>query len=112
MNFCLSLNGVALPISPLKINVIANVIRHQRLDEAICALSFSTKKGAVLLRKLLMSFDNSLKSQQKKSNDFFLSRLEIGKGYVLKRMIYRAKGVSNKIKKRSSIVYCTIKEGK
>ena len=108
MKFRLSANGVVLPISPSKVNLIASVIRHKSLDEAILTLSFSSKKGGILLKKMLMGFNNSLKKQQQNSSDYFLSRLEVGKSHVLKKTICRAKSVSNRIRRRFSVIYCVV----
>ena len=97
-----------MSVSPSKMRIIAETVRYRPLKEDIHILSFTPNKGGVLLRKLLIGLSSYLEKQRLSSSDCFLSRLEVSKGYVLKRNICRAKGTSNKIRKRSSLVFCTV----
>ena len=91
-------------ISPQKMNLIASLIRKKGLDYSLNFLAFLPKKGGRILYKLLQGAAKSLTKKKENANDFYLDRVEINQGRIQKRVIYRAKGRTDRIRKR----YCLI----
>ena len=91
-------------ISPQKMNLIAGLIRKKELDYTLTFLAFLPKKGGRILYKLLQGAAKSLIKKKENTNDFYLDRVEINQGRIQKRVIYRAKGRTDRIRKR----YCLI----
>src|SRR6185437_5858950 len=94
----------SISISPQKMNLVAGVIRKKDLDYSLKILEFLPKKGGRILHKLLQGVAKSLEKKQEKTNEFYLSKIEINQGRTQKRVIYRAKGRTNRIRKRSSLI--------
>ena len=91
-------------ISPQKMNLIAGLIRKKELDYSLTFLAFLPKKGGRILYKLLQGAAKSLTKKKENTNDFYLDRVEINQGRTQKRIIYRAKGRADRVRKR----YCLI----
>jgi large subunit ribosomal protein L22 len=91
-------------ISPQKMNLIAGLVRRKELDHSLTFLAFLPKKGGRILYKLLQGAAKSLVKKKENTSDFYLDRIEIGQGRTQKRTIYRAKGRTDRIRKR----YCLI----
>ena len=94
----------AISISPQKMNLVAGTIRKKGLDYSLKILEFLPKKGGRILHKLLQGAAKSLEKSQENINDFYLSKVEVNQGKTQKRVIYRAKGRTNRIRKRYSLV--------
>src|ERR1043165_8679797 len=94
----------SVSISPQKMNLVAGGIRKKDLDYSLKILEFFPNKGGKILHKLLQGAAKSLEKKQEKASDFYLSKIEINQGRIQKRVIYRAKGRTNRIRKRSSLI--------
>src|SRR4051794_1110184 len=93
-----------LAISPQKMNLVAGLIRRQSLDQASETLAFSSQKGGKILYKSVQGITKSLVKENQNPKNFYLSRIEVNQGPTLKRSIYRAKGRTDRISKRRSII--------
>jgi len=91
-------------ISPQKMNLVAGLIRKKELDHSLSFLAFLPKKGGRILYKLLQGAAKSLLKKKENTSDFYLDRVEINQGRIQKRVIYRAKGRSDRIRKRYSLI--------
>ncbi|CAJ0749137.1 6302_t:CDS:10, partial [Entrophospora sp. SA101] len=89
-----------IAISPQKMNLVAGLIRKKELDYSLKILTFSPKKGGKILHKLLQGIAKNLEKNQEKLSNFYLSKIEVNQGRTQKRMIYRAKGRTDRIRKR------------
>jgi large subunit ribosomal protein L22 len=97
-------------ISPQKMNSIAGLIRKKELDHSLNFLAFLPKKGGRILYKLLQGAAKSLIKKKENTSDFYLDRVEINQGRTQKRAIYRAKGRTDRIRKRYSLInLCLVK---
>jgi large subunit ribosomal protein L22 len=94
----------SISISPQKMNLVAGIIRRKDLDYSLKILEFFPKKGARILYKLLTGVAKSLEKNKEQTNDFYLSKIEVNQGKTQKRVIYRAKGRTNRIRKRYSLI--------
>jgi large subunit ribosomal protein L22 len=90
-------------ISPQKAGLIMDEVRGKKVDEALRALSFSPKKGARLLKKLINSaVANAEANKDIDVDTLFIKRIFADQGPVMKRFRPRAMGRATGIRKRTS----------
>ena len=90
-------------ISPQKAGLIMDEVRGKKVDVAIQMLSFSPKKGARILKKLIKSAAANAEANKEIDVDtLFIKRIYADQGPVLKRFRPRAMGRATKIRKRTS----------
>lgn len=100
-------------ISSQKVVPLLNVIRNMYVERAIDILTFSNKKSAFFVRKLLKSaISNAEHNNGIDIDNLFIYRIYTTCGSSLKRFMTRAKGRSNRIFKRSCHIYIELKEKK
>lgn len=89
-------------LSAQKARLVADQIRGKQVGEALNILSFSTKKGAKLVRKLLESaIANAEHNEAADVDELSVSRIYVDEGMTMKRIRPRAKGRADRIFKRS-----------
>jgi large subunit ribosomal protein L22 len=90
-------------VSPRKARLVADMIRGERVTEALRRLQFCDKKSAAMLSKLLMSaISNAKDKTQVDIDDLVITKLTVDMGRTLKRYLPRAQGRASNIRKRSS----------
>lgn len=94
----------SVAISPQKMNLIAKLVRKKELSYALKVLNFFPKKAAKELYNLLLDVSKKLSKEKQNINKIYLGKIEINKGRVRKKMMFRAKGRSDIIKKRCCLV--------
>jgi large subunit ribosomal protein L22 len=93
-----------LSISPQKLNLVAELIRRRNLEYSLNLLSFVPKKGSRIIGKILFGIKKSLEKQNETLRYFYLRKVEVNRSMIQKRVIYRAKGRTDRIRKRYSTV--------
>ena len=89
-------------ISAQKTRLVANQIRGLSVEKALNILTFSPKKAAALIKKVLDSaIANAEHNLGADIDDLSVSRIFIDEAPTMKRMMPRAKGRSNRILKRT-----------
>lgn len=89
-------------ISAQKVRLVADQIRGKSAEEALEILTFSTKKAAVLVLKLLNSaIANAEHNEGADVDELKVSTVFVDEGRTLKRLKPRAKGRADRILKRS-----------
>jgi len=89
-------------ISAQKARLVADQIRGKSAGEALDILSFSTKKGARMVRKLLESaIANAEHNEGADVDELSVSRIFVDEAMTMKRIKPRAKGRADRIFKRS-----------
>ena len=89
-------------ISPFKARLVADQIRGLSVDKALDILSFSLKKGAELVKKVLDSvIANAEHNEGADIDDLRIKSICVDESVTMKRMHARAKGRGNQILKRS-----------
>ena len=84
-----------------KLNLVADLIRNLSVVEADMQLAFCEKRIAVSVRKLLKSaVCNAENNFKLNKNSLYVSRVDVGKAFVLKRSMARGRGRSTRIEKR------------
>jgi len=89
-------------ISAQKARLVADQIRGRPVGEALDVLSFSPKKGAHLIKKVLESaIANAEHNEGADVDELSVSRVFVDEGVTMKRIKPRAKGRADRIFKRS-----------
>ncbi len=92
-----------LRLSPRKVRLLADLIRGMDLKDAKTQVSFSIKKSAAPLLKLLNSAESNAKHNFKLgSEDLYIKEIKVDDGPILKRWMPRARGRATMIRRRSS----------
>lgn len=90
-------------ISAQKVRLIADEIRGNNVARALDKLTFSTKKSAALVKKVLESaISNAENNSGLDIEALKVSKIFVDKGTTLKRFRARAKGRGTRILKRTS----------
>ncbi len=90
-------------ISPQKARLVADQIRGKSVDQALEILTFSNKKAADLVKKVLESaIANAEHNEGADIDDLNVAKIFVDEGPTMKRIMPRAKGRADRILKRSS----------
>ena len=101
------LRGVRL--SSQKGRLVADQIRGLPVDKALSILTFSPKKGAAIIKKVLESaIANAEHNDGADIDELKVTQVCVEKGTVLKRFTARAKGRGNRIVKPTCHVFLTV----
>lgn len=101
------LRGVRL--SDQKGRLVADQIRGLPVDKALNILSFSPKKGAGIIKKVLESaIANAEHNDGADIDELKVKTIYVEKGTVLKRFTARAKGRGNRIIKPTCHIFLTV----
>ena len=96
-------------ISPQKCRLVADQVRGLPVEKALTLLTFSNKKAAVMVRKVLESaIANAEHNDGADIDELRVSSIYVDQGPVMKRMRARAKGRGNRILKRMSHITVTV----
>ncbi|MDE1943561.1 MAG: 50S ribosomal protein L22 [Betaproteobacteria bacterium] len=107
MNAQATLRGVRL--SAQKGRLVADQVRGMKVDQALNLLTFSPKKGAKIIKKVLESaIANAEHNLGLDVDELKVSTIYVEKGPVLKRFTARAKGRGNRIVKPTCHIYVTV----
>ena len=101
------LKGVRL--SSQKGRLVADLIRGKNVEDALNILSFSPKKGATVIKKVLESaIANAEHNDGADIDELTVKTIYVEKAAVLKRFTARAKGRGDRISKQSCHIYVTV----
>ena len=97
-------------LSAQKCRLVADLIRGQSVGQALNILTFSPKKGAALIKKVLESaIANAEHNEGADIDTLKVTSIYVDKGPSLKRFTARAKGRGNRIEKQ--ICHITLSVG-
>jgi len=92
-------------ISAQKMRLVADQVRNKPVDKALEILTFSPKKAAAIIKKVLESaIANAENNEGADIDELSVASIYVNEGPTQKRMRARAKGRGNRILKRSSHV--------
>lgn len=98
-------------ISPIKMRLIANLVRGQAATEASNLLRFTPKKGARILGKLIQSAVANAKERGEVDTDnLYIKSILVDHGPLMKRWMARARGSANRILKKTSHITVVVEE--
>jgi large subunit ribosomal protein L22 len=87
-------------VSPRKLNLVAGLIRNRSAAEAVATLTFSKRRIAQDVRKLLESaIANAENNHQLDVDRLVVARAEVGKSIVMRRFHARGRGKAAQIEK-------------
>lgn len=96
------------PTSPRKMRLVADLIRGEKVEDALNILRFNPKEAASRLEKLVLS---AIANWQSKNEDasvedagLFIKEIRVDEGTMLKRLRPGAQGRAHRIRKRSNHV--------
>jgi large subunit ribosomal protein L22 len=97
--------------SPRKLNLVAGTIRGKRAGAALNELTFSPKRVAKVVKKVLQSaIANAENNHDLDVDDLFVSEASVGKNLVMKRFMARARGRGAGIQKPFSQITIVVEE--
>lgn len=89
--------------SAQKIRLIVDIIRGKKVSQVFNILNFHKKKSALFVYKLLKSaVSNAEHNYGLEVRNLFIKKIFVDSGPMMKRMMPRAKGRSDRILKRTS----------
>lgn len=89
-------------LSAQKARLVADQIRGKGVEEALLLLTFSPKKGAEIIKKVLDSaIANAEHNEGADVDELKVSTIYVDEGVTMKRIRPRAKGRADRIFKRS-----------
>jgi large subunit ribosomal protein L22 len=98
-------------ISPRKLNLVAQMIRGKKAEAALNELTFSPKRIAKTVKKVLQSaIANAENNHDLDVDDLVVSEASVGKNMVLKRFHARARGRGAGIEKPFSQITIVVEE--
>lgn len=92
-------------MSPRKMRAVANMVRGERVDQALNMLGLMPKKAAELIRKAVASAAanaEDLSGGEVDVDSLVVKTISVDGGPILKRWMPRAQGRANRINHRTS----------
>ena len=98
-------------VSPQKLNLVAQMIRGQRVEKALNDLEFSRKRIAETVRKTLESaIANAENNHDLDVDSLVVAEAHVGKSIVMKRFHARGRGRSSRIEKPFAHLTIVVRE--
>ena len=96
-------------LSAQKARFVADQVRGRQVEDALNLLTYSSKKGADVIRKLLNSaIANAEHNEGADVDELKISEIYVDEGMTMKRIMPRAKGRADRILKRSCHISITV----
>lgn len=98
-------------ISAQKARLVADIVRGKAVDKALTLLTFTPRKAAVVIKKVLESAIANAEHNEGADIDLLkVQTIYVDEGPVLKRFTARAKGRGNRIMKPTCHITVTVGE--
>lgn len=98
-------------ISPRKAGIVCDAIRFKKVDDAIAQLENIDKKAALIILKLLKSaIANATNNHRMNAAKLYILSIVANEGPTMKRVLPRAKGSANTLRKRTSHIEIIISD--
>jgi len=99
------------PLSAQKARLVGDQIRGLPVDKALNVLKFSSKKAAIIIKKVLESaIANAEHNESADIDELRVSTVYVNEGATMKRFKARAKGRANHILKRTCHITIKVAE--
>lgn len=103
--------GRMIRISPQKLNLVAQLIRGKKAERALADLTFSNKRIARDVKKVLQSaIANAENNHSLDVDDLIVAEAFVGKNLVMKRWHARARGRVGRIEKPFSQITIVVRQ--
>jgi len=103
-----------ISMSPRKMRVVANMIRGERVEQALASLSLTPKKAAGIISKALKSAAANAEDKSGGEVDIdalVIETIFVDGGPIIKRWMPRAMGRANRINHRTSHLTVVVSDG-
>ncbi len=98
-------------ISARKAKIVIDIIKGKNAREAMAILKYTNKAAAPMLAKLLKSaMANATNNNSMDETKLYISEAYANQGPTMKRIMPRAQGRANRIRKRTSHITIVVKE--
>ena len=98
-------------ISPRKVRAVVDLIRGKKIEEALAILRYTPNRATEAITKVVKSAAaNAENNQQMDKDDLFVKVCYVDEGPTLKRMMPRAQGRADVMRKRSSHITVVVGE--
>ena len=94
-----------IPMSPRKMRAIANMVRGEKVEQALATLRVMPKKAAKLIEKALVSATANAEDKSGgdvEVDDLYIQTITIDGGPIIKRWMPRSMGRANRVNHRTS----------
>lgn len=98
--------------APRKVRLIADLVRGKEAEKALIALSFTEKRAAAPVAKLIKSAIANAGQKGMAVKGLVISDIRVDKGVTAKRWMPKAFGRATPINKRTSNLVVVLAEGK
>ena len=99
-------------ISAQKVRLVADQVRGKGVEDAFDVLTFSNKKAAQIIKKILDSaIANAENNEGADVDELKISSIYVDEGMTMKRLRPRAKGRADRILKRSCHITVKVADG-
>lgn len=100
-----------LRVSPHKLSLVTGLIRNKPVDKAVADLTFSRKRIAGEVKKVLLAaIANAENNHGLDIDQLYVSHVSVGKALVMKRIRARARGRAARVFKPYSNLRIIVKE--
>jgi len=100
-----------LRTSPRKLNLVAETIRGKTADAALAELTFSHRRIAREVKKLLQAaIANAENNHQLDVDRLYIKEVTVGRAFVLKRFHTRGRGRSARVEKHFAHLTVVVRE--
>lgn len=89
-------------IAPRKARLVMDLIRGRKVDDALNLLTFSKKRAAVMIDKVVRSAVANAAEQEADADDLIVKECWVDEGPVIKRFQPKDRGKAHPINKRTS----------
>ena len=98
-------------ISPRKASQVIDLIRGKDVEEALAILKFTPKGGSPIVEKVVRSaMANAENNYDMDVDSLYVAECYVDQGPTLKRIRPRARGMANRIRKRTSHITVILRE--
>lgn len=98
-------------ISPRKVRQVVDLIRGKDLSEALAILQFVPKRSAQPVEKVVRSAAANAEYNHEMDPDaLYVAEAYVDQGPTLKRIMPRARGMADRIRKRTSHITVVLRE--
>ncbi len=100
-----------LRVAPRKVRLVSELIKGLHVENAVSQLTFSKKRSALPMIKLVKSaIANAANNFKMDKENLYIKEIRVDEGRSLKRYMPRARGRASLIKKRTSRIEITLSD--
>jgi ribosomal protein L22 len=98
-------------ISARKAKIVLDTVKGKKASEAVAILKYTNKAAAPMIEKLLKSaMANAVNNHSMDETKLYIAEAYANQGPTMKRIMPRAQGRANRIRKRTSHITIVLKE--